>query len=341
MSLYFRSCSKISLIEEINNYSTADAHELSSKIQKIQEELEKVKDKAKCTLQSLEMKCQQIKKEIDSVRKKINKELDRLERATMQQVDKLISSCTINITKERDKCDSIQENMQCLSKVVNEVCNKSSKLLFIALEKYQQQIKDSELFLKESKVTHEYDIQFALSNDIEKYLFQMTGLGKVVYPNKVISLQKKSEYSVTMSTESSECCTYAICELPTGETLVLDYRNKKVKLLDTKYQFLSTCEVSYYSYDMCLISPSEVVVTTNGKSGDGGLQIISVSNERLEKGSKLQLPHKCVGISHHEDALYVTSGCALYQYTLTGTVVKKLYEDTTGDNTGSGYILSF
>ncbi|XP_052237735.1 uncharacterized protein LOC127849052 [Dreissena polymorpha] len=81
---------------------------------------------------------------------------------------------------------------------------------------------------------------------------------------------------------------------------------------------------------------SEVAVTTNESSSDDGLHglhIISVRNDRLEKGRKLQLSHKCVGIAHHEDALYVTFGTALYQYTLNGNLVKELYEDTTGYNT--------
>ncbi|KAH3749951.1 hypothetical protein DPMN_184467 [Dreissena polymorpha] len=257
----------------------------------------------------------------------------------MQEVDKLIASSTIYITKERDTCNSIAESLLCLSKAVNEVCNKSSKLLFIALEKYQQQIKDFELFIKESKNTHDYGIQFAPSIDFEKYLFQLTGLGKVVHPNKVILLQKKSE---KMSLSGS---FYAICELPTRETLVLDYGNNKVTLLDNKYQCLSCLSgLSSYSYEMCLISSSEVVVTMNENYKDDGLhclQMINTKNGRLEMGRKLQLNHRCVGIAHHKDDLYVTSGTALYQYTLTGTLVKKLYEDKTNSNTGSGQILLY
>ncbi|KAH3749877.1 hypothetical protein DPMN_184392 [Dreissena polymorpha] len=93
---------------------------------------------------------------------------------------------------------------------------------------------------------------------------------------------------------------------------------------------------------MCLISSSEVIVTTNEQYGDDvlhGLQMITVRNYRLEKGRELQLPHKCVAIALYEDTLDVTSGCVLYQYTLTGTFIMKLFEDTTGSNTGSRHIL--
>ncbi|XP_052249986.1 uncharacterized protein LOC127857570 [Dreissena polymorpha] len=60
---------------------------------------------------------------------------------------------------------------------------------------------------------------------------------------------------------------------------------------------------------------------------------MSVSNGQLVNGSKLELPHAAVGIAHHQGALYITSGTALYQYTLTGKLVKMLYESKAGDST--------
>ncbi|KAH3749834.1 hypothetical protein DPMN_184349 [Dreissena polymorpha] len=143
-----------------------------------------------------------------------------------------------------------------------------------------------------------------------------------------------------MSPDRSTCDIYAICELPTGETVVLDFSHNKVKLLDKKYQVLSHCYVSQYSYDLCLISSSEIVVTMNEKyirvrdeEPVHELQMISVKNNRLYKGWKLLLLYKSIGIANHEDDLYVTSGTALYQYTLTGTLVKKLH-DGIFKNTG-------
>ncbi|KAH3749873.1 hypothetical protein DPMN_184388 [Dreissena polymorpha] len=57
--------------------------------------------------------------------------------------------------------------------------------------------------------------------------------------------------------------------------------------------------------------------------------MITVRNDMLEKGRTLQQQHRCVDVTHHEDALFVTSEKAVYQYTLTGLVIQKLYEDTT------------
>ena len=51
--------------------------------------------------------------------------------------------------------------------------------------------------------------------------------------------------------------------------------------------------------------------------------MISVNNDRLYKGWKLLMPYRSIGIAHHEGDMYVTSGTALYLYTLNGTLVKK------------------
>ena len=67
--------------------------------------------------------------------------------------------------------------------------------------------------------------------------------------------------------------------------------------------------------------------------GHAGVQFVAVTNGQLVNGRKLQLPHAVAGIAYHRGALYLTSGTALYHYTLTGTLVRKLYEDTIRGST--------
>ncbi|KAH3846385.1 hypothetical protein DPMN_088686 [Dreissena polymorpha] len=84
--------------------------------------------------------------------------------------------------------------------------------------------------------------------------------------------------------------------------------------------------------DICQITPSEMAVTLDGS----GVQFMSVSNGQLVNGRKLQLPYSAFGIVHHQGALYITSNTALYHYTLNGTLVQKLYEETVTGGIGTG-----
>ncbi|KAH3819421.1 uncharacterized protein LOC127881791 [Dreissena polymorpha] len=113
---------------------------------------------------------------------------------------------------------------------------------------------------------------------------------------------------------------------PCGHVIVVDFYNKKVKLLNKSYNVSSHIDVSGVPCDICQITSSEVAVPLS----DEGVQFISVSNGQLVNGRKLHLPHYALGIAHHQGALYITSGNALYHYNMTGTLVKKLYEDTGG-----------
>ncbi|KAH3719352.1 hypothetical protein DPMN_062184 [Dreissena polymorpha] len=47
----------------------------------------------------------------------------------------------------------------------------------------------------------------------------------------------------------------------------------------------------------------------------------------------LLFQHSCCGIAHSHKDLYITSGTALYKYSMSGYPLKKLYEDTSGDRT--------
>ncbi|KAH3795973.1 hypothetical protein DPMN_149536 [Dreissena polymorpha] len=46
---------------------------------------------------------------------------------------------------------------------------------------------------------------------------------------------------------------------------------------------------------------------------------------------------ECMGIAHQHGTLYTTDGSALYHYTLDGRLVREMFADTTGYNTGSNY----
>ncbi|XP_052213775.1 uncharacterized protein LOC127832376 [Dreissena polymorpha] len=80
---------------------------------------------------------------------------------------------------------------------------------------------------------------------------------------------------------------------------------------------------------MCQITSSEVAVGL----GTREIQFISLNKARLAKDRAMQLQHICVGIAFHLAKLYITSGTALYQYTLSGSDGNKLHEDTSGTNT--------
>ncbi|KAH3704135.1 hypothetical protein DPMN_079190 [Dreissena polymorpha] len=165
-----------------------------------------------------------------------------------------------------------------------------------------------------------------MGNTIEK--------GSDVVQDQVITFNRKSEYDISVSADSNVellHCIRDICVLPSGQVLIADMN--KVKLLNQQYQVVSQCRLSGQPWGICQITPSDVGVTVGSE-----IQFIKVNNSQLVTDRKLQLQHDCKSIAYHEGDLFVTSGTALYKYTLSGTLVGKLHEHNSKDVTGKNYV---
>ncbi|XP_052215213.1 uncharacterized protein LOC127833805 [Dreissena polymorpha] len=335
--LNHRQCTDLSLISESVKKLSLDMQQLSSKIQAILAELNKFKKIQEGTILSVEGSYSERLQEIREMRKKLNAALDKLENATLKELDEIRTTLETSLKKEVDNCSRLKDKLEQLGEAVQGLHDKNKKEMeFIASRKCQDKIQESESYLRENPVKVQSSIIFKANINIEQHLPQQASLGRIedsmksiplgINPDKVLTLKRKSQYSVKIAKDRSQNCIEGICSLPSGQVIVADGYNERVKLFDKHYNVSSYCDVSNAPSDICLITSSEVAVTL----GVAGLQFMSVSNGQLVNGRKLELPHTAVGIAHHKGALYITSGTALYHYTLTGTLVKKIHTDSSG-----------
>ncbi|KAH3806106.1 uncharacterized protein LOC127834645 [Dreissena polymorpha] len=338
--LKHRQCKDVTLISEKVKSQSTDLHNLADKIQTILDELQQFNSKREATIQSVESSYNQSLHEVRDVRHKLNAALDELEKATLKELDDMRTALQASLSKDVDNSNNLKDELTQLSEAVHHLENRSkAELSFIVERKGLGKILESEVYLKENTVKVDSSISFQANREILHFLSKQLSLGKFIQrteslavrqgPNHVLALKQKSEYDVRLPSDSTKpSYITGICVISNDNILVADFNNKRVKLLDQKYNVISHCDVPVSEGDMCQISACEVVVTVHD-----WVQFISVNNVQLVKGRKLQFQHDCFGIAHHEGNLYVTSGTALYQYTLTGTLVKKIYEDTTSEFT--------
>ncbi|KAH3869843.1 hypothetical protein DPMN_033014 [Dreissena polymorpha] len=107
-------------------------------------------------------------------------------------------------------------------------------------------------------------------------------------PDQVLTVKKKSEYNVKISSDISQTCFVSgMCSLPSSHVILADNLNGNVKLLDQHYNASSHCDVSSpvaSPTDICRVTLSEVAVSFGKKSvslSNGSVQFISVSNGQL------------------------------------------------------------
>ncbi|XP_052285879.1 uncharacterized protein LOC127881779 [Dreissena polymorpha] len=335
--LNHRQCTNVALISESAKNLSTDMQQLSNNLQTIVGELNKFKSKQEASIQSVEESCNEKRQEIKDFRKKLNAALDALENTSLKELDEIRTTMLTSLKKDVDNCIQLGDDLKTLIEAVNGLCDKSKKEIeFIASRKCVDKIQASESYLKKNPVKLQSFI-FHANIDIEQYLSKQSSLGKSVdsihslrhkmNPNQQLTVKRKSEYIVKMSSDTSQTFSiYGICSTPSDQVIVADYQNKKVKLLDQHYNVSSHCDMSSGPLGICQISSSEVAVTLAGNE----VQFISVSNGQLVSGRKISLQHAAYGIAHHEGELYITSGTALYHYNMTGTLVKKLFENARG-----------
>ncbi|XP_052269217.1 uncharacterized protein LOC127870781 [Dreissena polymorpha] len=143
-------------------------------------------------------------------------------------------------------------------------------------------------------------------------------------PNQVIRVKSSKMYRVKIETDSYTCSISGICVTASGELIIADKDNKKVKLLDQTYKAVAHCDLSNVPYSMCSIDSSQVAVALYNS-----VHFIRVTNGKLVQERTLKPQHACKGIAHHQGNLYFTSGTALYHYNVDGTLVSEMYEGTT------------
>ncbi|XP_052269475.1 uncharacterized protein LOC127870929 isoform X2 [Dreissena polymorpha] len=336
--LCHRQCTNVTLISESAKHLSMDMQQLSNKLQTIVDELNKLKITQEASIQSVEVSCNEKLLKIQDLRKRLNAALDALENTTLKELDEIRTTMLTVLKKDIDNCNRLKDDLQTLREAVNGLCDKSKKEIeFIASRKCLDKIQESESYLKEQPVNVQSLMIFQANTDIEQYLSKQSSLGRIVdsmqslklkmNPDQVLTVMRTSEYTVSIPSDTRDYIISGICSMPCGQVIVADYFNKKVKLLDKHYNVSSHCDVSGYPWEICQITSSEVAVTFNKD-----VQFISINNGNLVSGTKISLQHNVKGIAHHKGALYITSGTALYSYTLTGTLVKKLFKDAGGSS---------
>ncbi|XP_052781939.1 uncharacterized protein LOC128218327 [Mya arenaria] len=285
--------------------------------------------------------------EIQAIRKKINDILDKMEKTTVQELDRLVADQDMSIKKDMESCTQMHDELKNIIDDIQSIDSSGEPPLYIGFRKCEEKIKQAKEILQNMSSVVKYDLTFRKHNGIEDNLSSMKTFGELnewnvfgkqplisLFPrDHVFGIKGYKEYNVKMSSDKDKCDILGICELPGGEIVITDFTNMKVKLLDQEYRVVDHCDVPKYPFDVCHIGWNEVVVCVNNNDGICELHFINIAKGKLVTTRKLSLSHRCYGAAQHGNNLYISSNTALYVYTMTGKLVKKLYEDKSGDNT--------
>ncbi|XP_052781189.1 uncharacterized protein LOC128217826 [Mya arenaria] len=341
-----RLCSSIQHIPDVARDIRKDPgfRQLPQQVAVLRKQIEDMKNDRKKNSSSLRKTRTAIVDEIKAIRKMINGMLDKMEKTTVQELDRLVADQEMSIKKDMESCTQMHDE---LKNIIDDIQSKDSSgepPLYIGFKKCEEKIKQAKEILQNMSSVVKYDLTFRKHNGIEDNLSSMKTFGELnesnvfgaqpctsLFPrDHVFATEGYKEYNVKMSSDKYNCDIQGMCELPGEEIVISDYHNMTVKLLDQKYRVVDHCDVPMFPLDVCHIGGNEVAVCVDNNDDRHELHFINITKGKLVTTRKLSFSHECNSATHHGNNLYISSHTALYVHTMTGKLVKKL---KSGHNT--------
>ncbi|XP_052778680.1 uncharacterized protein LOC128216133 [Mya arenaria] len=322
-----RQCSKIHHIPDVAKdvQRNIEFQQIPKKIAEVQKQFEKMKEARLKNTTSMKKTRAAISDEIKTIRKKINEILDKIEKTTLQELDGMIAELEKKLKKDIETCDKMTIELQNMIAAFQTKAKSSESKSYIAYRKSQNMISQANDYLRGISAIECYDVTFQANNLIEELLSAVKTFGSIE-EQTVMTKQLTKKYHFFFS---------GLWEMPSGEVVIAALHNCKVKLLDKEYRMLDHCDVPGNPYDVCHIDGNEVAVCFVRE-----LYFINASKGKLVTTRKIRFSHVCNAAAHHVGQLYISSGTALYVYTLSGQKVKMLYEDKSGGLTVGKCVIS-
>ncbi|XP_052801799.1 uncharacterized protein LOC128232338 [Mya arenaria] len=351
-----RQCSKIQHIPDVAKgiHKNIEFQQIPKKIAELHKQLEKMKEARLVNTTSLKKTRAAISDEIKSIRKQINEILDKIEKTTLQDLDRMIATLEKSIKKDIETCDKMTIELQNIIAAFKPKAKSSESKSYIAYRKSQDMISQANDHIRDMSIKKCYNVTFQPNNLIAEHLTSVKKFGvleeqivqtkqpkdPLTDPNHVFRVAEFKKYNLKINDEE-DCFIDSVCELPDGEVIIADTLNCKVKLLDKEYRVIDHCDTDGIPQDVCHIAGNEVAVCVNKYRDDKyELHFINASNGKIVATKKLSFTHECIAATHYAGQLYISSGCALYVYTMSGQKVKKLYEDNSWYNTVQKCVIS-
>ncbi|KAH3880514.1 hypothetical protein DPMN_004430 [Dreissena polymorpha] len=260
---------------------------------------------------------------INTLRKKLNDTLDQLESDTTKEQNTLLETLKAPLRDDIDRCIDALSMIQNIQNEIQKIDKNTETLKLIVYRKCLE--KSSEIKLVKSQMVSNRIpiIKFIPDSSIER-IFSMSSFGKLINPNEILKLTGHIfKYNMIRWRNFSKCRISQICETDSGDLLVIDEANVEAKLLDTDFKVLTHYKFTSKPMSMCSIDSSLVAVAVDNNE----VHYIRVTDfGKLVQDTKLKLEHECKSIAYHRGILYITSGSAIYRYTVGGRLGITIYE---------------
>ncbi|XP_053384908.1 uncharacterized protein LOC123536777 isoform X2 [Mercenaria mercenaria] len=296
-----------------------DSEEYMDIMKKLKEKMKEAEDvlkKAEVRDKEIDQFHAGIIKEILNFRKEINERLDQLQQNIQKDVDKKKANDKKIIQTVLDECASISTDIKNLQSSLQ--ANKNARQngqLYINIKRAECKI-NSDAVKKTDEHLAKSDMQYSFERnaDLENMLSKRDTFGKLnlssslVVPTKKkiykekYTLTYKEDINIRTKSDKSNCYITGCAVLSTNKLVLADIYNRKLKVVDIQSKaVIEEKGLNSALWDIAVMPRDHIAVTI---SDERAIYLMSTSGQ-LSEVKKIPVKCKCMGITYHQDHLYV------------------------------------
>lgn len=272
---------------------------------------------------------------INGLRKRLNNVLDRLEDDARKELKQKYDKDMKVIKHDVRICD---EAIKGLEEALKKMKAENDAQLFVNIKRdAKKSVKRGEaVILSVYENLGQESVHFIVDESVEEFVQTVSALGKFDHEQNAYkgALFGKFDMNQKSDPEQEDYVFNDSLNLPDGKTILTDWKNKRLKLLDTNYNLKSHCDVPGEPYCVCCINGNLVATTLRDEKV---VQFLEIENTTMKTQQWFKLDEYCRGIAHNNNQLYITVGGGdgeihgqLRVYSMHGGLLRIYDEDIQG-----------
>ena len=326
-ALHHRRCKTSDIADESNDFDVDSTEETIGNLNELNETITALQESREKDLNILSLEAKDCQDRAKQFREELSRNLERMEAKTLSDINVFKTQETKTITQQIDTCKAAQNSLDTYSRklqLAKEQHEKQGILMYNI--QLSQAVKSFTTITEEiTKEVYQPHISFECNQAINIAADQ--DLGTVRCNTSRIPQQKGfDEMSVTagnkinvkLQSDAKNAYISGSTFLPSGELVLCDCNNNKLKLLDKSLQMKESIDVPGGPWDVAPVNQQQVIVTFPFKKY---LQFIQVTPP-LALGHKVDLGMEVRGATVVHRRIYISivdsRGSKIVVYDLSG-----------------------
>ena len=310
-ALHHRRCKTSDITDESKGFDVETTEGTIDNLNELNETITALQESREKDLSNLSLEVKDCQDRAKQFREEMSRILERMEAKTLSDINVFKTQETKTITQQIDTCKAARNSLDTYSRKLQWAKEQNDRQsIFVYNIQLSKAVKSLTTITEEiTKEVYQPHISFECNPEIN--IADDQDLGTVKCHTSQIPQQKGfdemsltagNKINVKLQSDARDACISGSTFLPSGELVLCDYYNQKLKLLDKSLQMKESIDVPGMPCDVAPVNQHQVIVTFPNEKY---LQFIQVTPS-LALGHKVDLGMECRGLTVSRESIYIS-----------------------------------